>query len=116
MGEQLFSKDFTPQNPYLAWLVEHLDGWQFGEQGLITAILTALNEKWYAIEYGAGDGVSLPLTIDRIYDRGFNCLLVEIDETRRESLGTQYPKATIEKTVDLWPNGHVCQPSRNRYH
>jgi len=101
--ERPFPLDFTPQNPYLAWLVEHLDGWQFGEQGLIPAIVDALEAKGYCVEYGAGDGELLPLTIDRLYSDSGNsvgeCWLIEIDESRLNSLKRMYPRAVIEKTL-----------------
>lgn len=99
-----YPKDFTPQCPHLSWLCEHLDGWQFGEQGLIETVLAALSVEGVAIEYGAGDGVSLPLTIDRIYNTGRKCCLIEIDDQRRISLGKLYPDARIIQSID-WSNG-----------
>jgi len=54
--------DFTPQCHHLRWLCDHLDGWQFGDQGLIDAITVALKivfplrQDAICIEYGAGDG------------------------------------------------------------
>ena len=102
MGEQQFPHDFTPQCHHLRWLVDHLDGWQFGEQGLIEAIVIALHlPQGRFIEYGAGDGGSLPLTIDRLYQKypGF-CRLVEIDETRCQQLERQYPKAMVHESLN----------------
>ena len=99
MGEQHFPKDFTPQCHHLRWLTEHLDGWQFGEQGLIDAIVTTLNLKGMAIEYGAGDGDSLPLTIERLYEQDRKCWLVEIDEGRRTLLEKKYQKAAINELI-----------------
>ena len=98
-----YPKDFTPQCPHLSWLCEHLDGWQFGEQGLIEAVLTALSVEGIAIEYGAGDGVSLPLTIDRIYKTGRKCWLIEIDYQRITSLRNLYPDAWMIQSID-WSN------------
>lgn len=92
--------DFTPQCHHLRWLCDHLDGWQFGDQGLIEAIVTALDSDGIAIEYGAGDGVELPLTIDRLYKAGRTCWLAEIESDRRASLKTIYPRATIERRID----------------
>lgn len=107
MGEQLFQKDFTPQCPHLAWLVEHLGGWQFGEQGLIQAIVDVLGIKGDCVEYGAGDGESLPLTIDRMYQKGSISWLVEIDESRRTQLKEKYPLAIVEKSL----NWKACSDS-----
>ena len=101
MGEQYYPLDFTPQCPHLAWLVEHLDGWQFGEQGLVLAIFDELGLVGRSVEYGAGDGECLPLTIDRIYARvPVISVLVEIDDDRRERLKTCYPGAEICKTIN----------------
>jgi hypothetical protein len=108
MGEQHYPLDFTPQCPQLAWLVEHLDGWQFGEQGLIPAILDAIGtegamgtEEGVYIEFGAGDGETLPLTIDRLYQRfPYWCWLVEIDSNRRDRLNEIYPNAVICRESD----------------
>jgi hypothetical protein len=95
--------DFTPQCPHLRWLCDHLDGWQFGDQGLIEAITTALELKGIAIEYGAGDGETLPLTIERLYDAGMKCFLYEIDSNRRDQLRKRYPNAWVSKTTN-WKN------------
>ncbi len=101
-GPREFPLDFEPQCPPLAWLVEYLDGWQFGEQGLIDAIADTLGlASGWCIEYGAGDGVNLPLTIDRICKRDpSRCVLVEIDPVRRDELKTLYPDAGIFSTFD----------------
>ena len=100
MGEQRFPLDFTPQCHHLRWLSDHLDGWQFGEQGLIETLASALAIKGFAVEYGAGDGESLPLTIDRLYNRGRPCVLVEIEEDRRKSLFRQYPDSSVCESID----------------
>jgi hypothetical protein len=108
MSENIIKKNFTPQCPHLAWMVEHLDGWQFGEQGLIPAILKALRlSSGLFIEFGAGDGVSLPITIAEMYRQDpLACVLVEIDESRRESLRSLYPLATILKTLN-WDTKYI---------
>ena len=51
-----YEKEFIPQSPRLAWLRDHLDGWQFGEQGLILAIADVLKIQGHCVEIGAGDG------------------------------------------------------------
>ena len=92
--------DFTPQCHHLRWLSDHLNGWQFGDQGLIEAIVNTLQPAGIAIEYGAGDGVELPLTIDPLYRAGMKCRLVEIDNRRRDSLREIYPNATASKSLN----------------
>lgn len=95
LAEELL--DFTPQCHHLRWLTDHLDGWQFGEQGLIEVLCDVLQlTEGLVIEFGAGDGVTLPLTIDRLCKADpERCILVEIDEERRKSLRKTYPNAWI---------------------
>ena len=99
---QQYPMDFTPQCHHLRWLCDHLDGWQFGDQGLIEAIarsLNLLNGMW--IEYGAGDGVSLPLTIERFCNHSpLSCVLVEIDQDRRNELKNIYHEASVVKSIE----------------
>ena len=97
MGEQHYPLDFTPQCHQLRWLIEHLDGWQFGEQGLIEKLIDVLEDHGCAIEYGAGDGESLPLSIDRLYRTQHHrtCWLIEICPVRRQSLKSMYPHSIV---------------------
>ena len=99
MGEQHYPLDFTPQCHQLRWLIEHLDGWQFGEQGLIPAILNVLHPHGDCVEFGAGDGESLPLTIDGMYQAHQICWLVEIDRNKRHQLKEKYPLAIVEHSI-----------------
>jgi hypothetical protein len=87
--------DFTPQCPQVAWLCEHLGGWQFGEQDLLLAVVETLEINGTCVEIGAGDGETLPLTIDRLYHHGLGCMLFESDESRREKLSLRYPDALV---------------------
>lgn len=91
---------FTPETHHLRWLCDHLDGWQFGDQGLIAAIVDALQSGGIAIEYGAGDGTTLPLTISRLYDKYYECWLAEIDAARRNSLSKIYENANVTKAIN----------------
>ena len=106
MGETSseYPLDFEPQCPQFAWMLNHLGGWQFGEQDLIPAILKQIGAVGLCIEYGAGDGDVLPLTIDRLYQDGRDCCLVEINEDRQSSLRTRYPNASV--TGELNWGGH----------
>lgn len=99
-SEQHVLFDFTPQCHHLRWLTDHLDGWQFGEQGLIEVMAIALDCQGIAIEYGAGDGKTLPLTIDLLYKCRRHCVLVEVSGERRDALVEAYPQATVLKTLD----------------
>lgn len=108
MGEN-FTHDFTPQCHHLRWLEEHLDGWQFGEQGLIAELFVALQLGMgkFFIEYGAGDGDSLPLTIENVYKAiPDSCVLVEICPERRKQLEKRYSHATVLKTLD-WNSKYI---------
>ena len=101
MGEQHYPLDFTPQCHQLRWLIKHLGGWQFGEQGLIDVLADSLElteGEW--IEYGAGDGESLPLTIERKCQTNPDyCYLVEIDPIRRLQLKTKFPSASVTSAI-----------------
>lgn len=99
MGEQQL--DFTPQCVQLEWLKNHLGGWQFGEQQLIPAILDAIGAHGACVEYGAGDGDSLPLTIEPLYEQGRMCFLAECDVDRIVSLRNKYRKAHVQKRI-VW--------------
>ena len=110
----LFPNGFTPENPHLACLCDHLDGWQFGEEGLLEAVIAAVGSPaGCLIEYGAGDGDKLPLTLDRLYqkslamvERKFDFILVENDLKSRESLKPKYPLAEAVETLS-W--GHFSR-------
>lgn len=94
--------DFTPQCPQVAWLAEHLGGWQFGEQDLLMAVMNKLEvfseyaDLFRCIEIGAGDGEELPLTIQRFYEAGTECLLFESVDKRRVAISKKYPLAKVD--------------------
>lgn len=105
-SERSFPLDFEPQCHQFRWMLSHLGGWQFGEQNLIPAILEAIGHdktNEHCIEYGAGDGESLPLTIDRLYQAGRDCVLVERDDNRKVLLKSKYTNAAISDTFS-WNN------------
>jgi len=112
MGERLFPLEFTPQCHQLRWLVDHLAGWQFGEQGLIDAIADKLAiTKGTVIEYGAGDGENLPVTLSRFHRRlGMASIYVEIEEAKRVALQQQYPLAAVVRDIS-WDVFHDARPA-----
>lgn len=67
------------------WLANHKNGWQFGEQGVLDAIVDAINgdipdEHRWCVEFGAGDGTALPITCERLMRRaGWRSLLIDAD-------------------------------------
>jgi hypothetical protein len=100
MGERL-PMEFTAQCHQLKWLRNYLSGWQFGEQGLVCQILQTLEATGHCIEYGAGDGVSLPVTLDGVVPPyPSRRILVEIDYQKRESLGRMYAGDVIVRTLN----------------
>lgn len=109
MGEN-FTHDFTPQCHHLRWLTEHLDGWQFGEQGLIDAVAESLElTEGLNIEYGAGDGDELPLTLETVRQkRPDKVLMIEIDDDRRFKLHHKFPESNAIKRLD-WNNKYLEQ-------
>lgn len=105
MGDAMkFEPEFIPQNPYLGWLCHRLSGWQFGEQGLLMALSEAVECNGICIEYGAGDGESLPLTLDYFYPQcPAHLLLVETEPSRINKLKVKYPVAKACSTLN-WAN------------
>ncbi len=90
-------------------MLDHLSGWQFGEQELIPAILKAIDADGDCVEYGAGDGESLPLTIEQMYKSGNICWLIEIDDNRRSQLKAKYPLAVVEKDLNWKAFTETCR-------
>ncbi len=68
-----------------AWLVECANGWQFGEQGVIDAIVDRLEwaipvEDRWAVEFGCGDGVATRLMCQHVTTLpGWRSLLIEAE-------------------------------------
>lgn len=81
------------------WLSAHRSGWQFGEQGLLEAIIGAIegdlpDEYRWVMEFGAGDGVETPITCDRIIRKpGWHGLLVEGSVKHHERLVRAAPRS-----------------------
>jgi hypothetical protein len=85
---------FNVNHKDLAWLKSERNGWQFGEQGLIDAIVAKLRKRFVlfgvAVEIGAGDGESLPLTCERLIGEGWHVIAYEADDTSRGKLQKKY--------------------------
>lgn len=85
------------------WLARHASGWQFGEQGIIEAIINRLEEigempeaHRCAIEFGAGDGGNTPVTVANIALRqGWKSLLIEADADKCRRLSKRFPTARV---------------------
>jgi hypothetical protein len=89
------NEGFIADRAEFEWLTKHASGWQFGEQGILAAISEAIGvTDGQCVEIGAGDGESLPLTIDPFYQRGNPCVLFERDAESLGRLMIAYPKAT----------------------
>jgi predicted SAM-dependent methyltransferase len=83
------------------WLFHKKRGWQFGEQGLIEAIIAEIendipdDHRW-VVEFGAGDGGKLPLTSDQIVRKtGWRSLLIDGDETNCSKLSRTVPPLAL---------------------
>ena len=77
-----------------AWLDDHADGWQFGETGFLKAICDRIGVD-QAVEIGAGDGDTLPLTLKFLHDQGVPTLLFEKDKESRNRLRLHFPLAEV---------------------
>lgn len=82
------------------WLDQYASGWQFGEQGIIDELAKRLDVQ-VAVEIGAGDGKSLPLTIEPIYRRGVQCIGYEADDVSRIGLSRAYPELEVRGRFDV---------------
>ena len=95
---------FVADRAEFKWLMKHASGWQFGEQGILVAIAEAIGvTEGQCVEIGAGDGETLPLTIDPFYQRGNPCVLYERDPESLGRLMIKYPAAKIRGEFPLLP-------------
>lgn len=106
------------------WLAHHQTGWQYGEQGVIEAIIKQIEadippEHRWCVEFGAGDGATLPLMCEPIITReGWKSLLIECDRKKADVLRLRVPpSATIVNdwvtinpgsTIDEHMDRHGC--------
>lgn len=117
----------TPEKLTCDWLVNHKRGWQVGEQGILEAIVREIENdipeehKW-AVEFGAGDGTTLPITCEQIIRKpGWRGLLIEGSENNCLRLNKHIPHLTIAvhgmvtleagKTIDDYMERSVCPPT-----
>ena len=78
------------------WLAEHATGWQFGESGMIAALVERIGLKpGKCMEVGAGDGISLPVTLAPLIQAGWTATLYERCEASQQRLRLEYPTARI---------------------
>lgn len=97
------------------WVARHAKGWQFGEQGVIEAVVKAVEEgidpkERCAVEFGAGDGVSLPLTSALVLGRpNWSALFIEADEKRAKRLSTLVPDNAfvLQERVEIDGEGSI---------
>lgn len=88
-------------SPGFEWLAAKANGWQFGEQGILDALLARLSVgDTQCVEIGAGDGAALPLTCARLVDAGWHAQLWEADGWKRVGLAKRFPTAEIRAAFD----------------
>lgn len=83
------------------WVRRHASGWQFGEHGIIEAIINHLGnripegDRW-AVEFGAGDGGHVPVTVGPLAERpDWKQLLIEGDVQRAGALKLRSAKNAV---------------------
>jgi hypothetical protein len=96
---------FVADDPRFAWLGNHASGWQFGEQGILFMLASCISPVGQCVEIGAGDGESLPLTIDPFYQDGADCVLFEADPVKLGKLLIKYPRARLRGEFDGTADG-----------
>lgn len=89
------NEGFIADRAEFEWLRTRAGGWQFGEQGILVALANTVGKADQCIEIGAGDGESLPLTIDPFYQYGLECVLFERETESLQKLQAKYPKAKL---------------------
>ncbi len=97
------------------WVARHASGWQFGEQGVIATIIEAVESgipesDRHVVEFGAGDGIELPLTCGTILARpGWSGLLIEADEQRAKRLSALVPPNVwvMQERVEVSGDGTI---------
>lgn len=116
-----------PIDDQCAWVALHAKGWQEGEAGVIEAIAAHLEphlpeETRWCVEFGAGDGDSLPLTVAGIIDcDGWRALLIEPNRTYYRRLCGKVPPSAVvvqnsvalagENTIDGLMRTYGCPPN-----
>lgn len=109
------------------WLVHHKRGWQVGEQGILEAIIREIEndipeEHRWVVEFGAGDGITLPLTCEQIMRKpGWRALLIEGSEANCQKLSKRVPHLALAvhgmvrleagATVDDFMERSACPPT-----
>lgn len=87
---------FQASDSDFKWLEQCGNGWQFGEQGIIDAIVERLGiRQGTCVEIGAGDGQKLPLTCERLYNAGWRTICYEIDAYSQSLLKFKFPLADV---------------------
>ena len=82
--------EFVICDPRYAWLSGCLDGWQFGEQGILARLMVNTQaEEGPVVEIGGGDGGELPLTVERFVGQR-PVIVYEKDEQCRDSLRAKF--------------------------
>jgi len=92
---------FVADQDCFEWLTKKQGGWQFGEQEVLYAAGNQICTWGDCIEIGAGNGKSLPLTIDP-FNYGSNTLfLFEADPESASLLKSKYPDASVQGRFDV---------------
>jgi SAM-dependent methyltransferase len=78
------------------WLIGKESGWQYGEQGVLSAVCRALDDQpKTCVEFGAGNGRDLPVAAADQIKRGWRARLIEADKDSAASLAEKYPRAEV---------------------
>lgn len=101
---------FQAASDVYEWLEQCGNGWQFGEQGIIDAIVERLGIKeGTCVEIGAGDGQKLPLTCERLYNAGWRTICYEIDAYSQSLLKFKFPLAIVR---GAWEKGSLSKTAK----
>lgn len=93
----------VPQAPVDFESAEHSVFSQYGEDGVIEEIFRRIEPgPKYAVEFGAGDGISLSNTRNLMLNHGWGGLLIEGDPKIAPALRENYRRLPKVNTLSAW--------------
>lgn len=98
----IFNKDEN-FNWGLKWLLRKHSGHQYGEQGILTAILNRIGlDSGTVCEFGAGDSESTILMGGFLIDKGWSAVLIEADKDKSAKLRERCSRTKYGSRIEIF--------------